>query len=73
MRPSKYLFEHMYDVAMDARRDKKVLLSQFDSAIGLKFAAWVLQIAFFVNEDNDCWPPRTRYASLLPDFTAHCV
>ena len=24
MRPSKYLFEHMYDVAMDARREKKI-------------------------------------------------
>ena len=40
MRPSKYLFEHMYDVAMDARREKKILLSQFDSAIGLKFAGF---------------------------------
>ena len=40
MRPSKYLFEHMYDVAMDARREKKILLSQFGWAIGLKFAGF---------------------------------
>ena len=36
----KYLFEHVYDVAMDARREKKILLSQFDDAIGLKFATF---------------------------------
>ena len=72
MRPSKYLFEHVYDVAMDARREKKIIMSQFDGAIGLKFAEF-FKSPFFVNEDNDCLPPRSRYASLLPDFTAHCV